>query len=131
MSKADLAKQACLRELELSRLALHRDFQLVQDEFNVAKKVKRVVARRPLIWLGGATLLGFALAGRQRSEACSSGLFRRKKPTPAAASVQAVRKITFWGFLFGIFKMLLPFLKPVANAYASKRLAEIALSLNK
>lgn len=131
MSKADIAKQSCLRELELSRVALHRDFQLVKDELNVAKKVKKIVARKPLLWLGGATLLGFVLAGWRRSAPASRGLSFGKSKNRPGAPAKAVRKITFWGFLFGLVKLAIPFVKPVASAYASKRLAEIALSLNK
>lgn len=118
----------------MSRLAIRRDFSDLQDELNVARKIEKVIKKRPAAWLAGATLTGFVIAGWRRRPAKPKqkkqlffGLKKKEEPPipPAAAT------LTFWGFLLATIKMLLPVLRPFFSAYASKRMAEMAFSLGK
>lgn len=131
MSDTTAAKQNYLRELELSRLALHRDLHALRDECNVVKKVKSVVARKPLWWLGGAALLGFVFSARRRTVRVERVLVGQSAKDAPRKSASVGRRLTFWGFLFAALKSALPLLRPVVSAYASKRLAELALTVGR
>jgi hypothetical protein len=127
-------KLQILRELEMSRLAIRRDFSALHDELNLARKIEKVIRKRPAAWLLGAVVTGFVAAGWRRRPAppkqkLAKGnhqVARDDGGIPAGAAT-----LTLWGFLLASFKMLLPVLRPVFSAYASKRMAEMAMSLGK
>jgi hypothetical protein len=128
------SKLQLLQELEMSRLAVRRDFSELHDELNLARKIEKVIRKRPAAWLTGAAIAGFVAAGwrrrpsppKQPSARGSKNTDAEKNGIPAAATT-----FTFWGFLLTAIKMLIPVLRPVFSAYASKRMAEMALSLGK
>lgn len=114
-----------MKELELSRLALRRDFQGLQDELNVVKKLERVVRKKPLAWLGGAAATGFVLAvlrgGGRRS--------KKEKASDKSTGSRPAKSLTFFGILIAAIKMLFPMFRPLMMAYATKRMADMATNL--
>jgi hypothetical protein len=127
-------KAAYLQELQLSRLAIARDLREVRDEFNVAKKVEKVIRRKPLAWLAGAGLGGFLLATWRRPAArakvAREEKTHRSKGSASSAGVAApAAKLGFFGMLLAIFKLVFPLARPLLSAYASRRLAEMAMNL--
>lgn len=126
-------KTALLQELQLSRLAIARDLQEVCDEFNMAKKAEKVIRRNPLAWLAGAGVGGFLLATWRRPVAKAKPDRPRSGPGVSSvpqAAVSASSKLGLWGLLLGLFKLVFPLARPLLSAYASRRLAEMAMSLN-
>jgi len=120
-------KEQLMRELELSRLSLRRDFQGLQDELNVVRKLEKVVRKKPLAWLGGAAATGFVLAvlrgGGGRRQA------KKEKVADRAKGSRPARSLTFFGFLIAVIKMLFPMFRPLMMAYATKRMADMATNL--
>jgi hypothetical protein len=123
-------KAAYLQELQLSRLAIERDLQGVRDEFDLGKKAERIVRRRPLAWLAGAGVGGFLLATWRRPAPKVRSVQATKGGRSGATSPAPAAKLGFLGLIFAIFKMVFPMARPLLSAYASRRLAEMAMSLN-
>jgi hypothetical protein len=125
-----------LQELEMSRLAIRRDFSDLGDELNVARKIEKVIRKRPAAWLVGAAITGFVAAGWRRRPAPRPAIAKGSKGKRGAEQdlegiAAGAARLTFWGFLLATVKMLLPFLRPLFSAYASRRMAEMAMSLGR
>lgn len=122
----------------MSRMAIHRDFNSLHDELNVVRKIEKVVSRRPMAWLAGAALTGFVAAGWRRGPAANKkstpkGVMKSKrgKDDDSTELSQTSGALGLWAFLFATFKMLMPVMRPIFSAYASKRMAEMAMSLGR
>ncbi len=125
-------KQQFQQELAASREALRRDLNSLREELNIAKKIGKIVAKKPALWMTGAAVTGFVV---------SMFSFRRHLPSAPKAvkdkkSIPANEKApkespprTIWSFLFSLIKLLLPIIRPLVSAYASKRMASMAMSL--
>lgn len=118
-------KDAILEELRRSRLAIARDTTAITEEFNLLGKLKRSVTSRPLAWLGGAAALGYIFAGPKTKNLTKKAPQKSGDTTEKSASASKDRR--HWLMTaFGIFKMALPFVRPVISAYASRRLGEFS-----
>jgi len=119
------SKEELLAEIVRSRMAIQRDTFALREELDVRKKVAAVVRKSPFAWVGGAATLGFLFSQFRRPPKAERPT--RKDKTPVAAAV--AKPFGFFAFLLGVFKLLLPALRPVLSAYAAKRLAELAGNL--
>jgi len=122
-----MTKQEILDELARSRAAIVRDTAAVRNEFDVRTKVNQLVAGKPAVFLGGAALLGWILAGPRRKTrtvtkyvAGTDGRVGRRREE---------KGITLFGILFTLLKILTPLLKPAVSAMAARRVAEMAAKI--
>ncbi len=127
-----MKKELLILELEKTRTAIRRDVSQLADEFNFVKKFENVVRRKPSAWLAGAAATGFFLSlfrGGSAPKAKSQRRARKAggKEDPAAPELPA--KLTLLGFLLALLKLVFPVARPLLTAYATKRMAEMALHL--
>ncbi len=119
-------KSQLLTELQASRMAVARDARSLADELNFRRKIEDTVRQRPLAWLGGAALAGFTFSIWRRRPVQKSVRSAKKEaiPEPKAG-------FTFWAFLLATIKILLPAVRPLLTAYATKRMADLAGKLGR
>jgi len=131
-------REALTLELEKSRRAIRRSAADLRWELDFKRKTENSIREYRFAWLGGAAAFGFLLAGSQSRR-------RRKKlkkaeardvtngvPTQKAKSKK--QKGEEGGFSFpavltvilGALRILMPLLRPIASAYAARKLGDIA-----
>ncbi len=118
-------KDAILEELRLSRMAIARDTHSLAEEFNISAKLQRSVKSHPLAWLSGAAAIGYIFAGPKTKTvtkviAPKSESHSKSKDAPQKESSHLLKNA------FGLFKILLPLIRPAISAYAARRLGEYA-----
>ena len=116
-------KDAILEELRLSRMAIARDTHSLAEEFNISAKLQRSVKSHPLAWLSGAAAIGYIFAGPKTKTVTKLVAPKNEshsKDAPQKASSHLLKNA------FGLFKILLPLIRPAVSAYASRRLGEYA-----
>lgn len=126
-------KTALLREVELSRSAIRRDFNGLREELNLAKKVEKVIRKKPFWWLAGAGISGFVIAslrgGRPSAKTPGRAAEKSAGKSERSSLEQGVKALGFWGFVLSLFKIAFPVVRPLLSAYATRRMAELAMSL--
>ena len=122
-------KAEILAEIARSRAAIATDSAMVRAELDLTKHIKNSVKMRPFAWLGGAAALGYILAGPKTR---TKTVIKTVKDT-REGKTDGVKKRprTFLGILFGLFKLAVPFLKPLVTAYATRRLGAFADKLQR
>ena len=102
-----------------------RDSTALRAELDVPAKLNGVVRRRPLVWLGGAAALGWMLAGpKTRTRTVTK--YAKTGRKPARAEEKVVTRTGFVAVFFAMLRFLVPVLKPIASAYATRMVAEAA-----
>jgi hypothetical protein len=127
-----MKKELLILELEKSRFAIRRDVGQLADELNFVKKFENVVRRKPSVWLAGAAATGFFLSvfrGRSAPKPKSHRAGRKSGSKEDSAAAELPAKLTLLGFLLALFKLVFPIARPLLTAYATKRMAEMALHL--
>ncbi len=112
------------RQLAASRSSLLVDCKQLQADLDFVGKTRRSIVAKPIPWLSGAALTGWFLAGRKKAR--KKAKIRRRKREEEVEAVK--RKLPILGVLLALFKILLPVLRPMATAYATKRLAGLVKS---
>ncbi len=117
-------KSEILAELARSRAAIARDTSSVRAQLDVTAKVKSSVRSRPFVWLGGATILGYILAGPKTRTKTVTKVVRGN--SEAAVKLESKKSLGFWGVVFSLIKLVVPLARPALSAYAAKRFADFA-----
>jgi hypothetical protein len=120
-----MTKEQILAELTRNRATIARDYGALRTELDFKAKLNRLVRRKPLAWFGGATALGWLLAGPKTKKRTVT---KYVKATDRHLASPAKKTVVRGGvpLLFGLFRLALPILKPTLSAYATKWLADFA-----
>jgi hypothetical protein len=118
-----MTHDALLREIELTRSSVRRDYVSLRNELDYASKARRAIASKPAQWLGAAATLGFLLSGRRR---------KKKIVVTKAQDGREIKKkqLGVLGFLLGLIRIALPLAKPFLAAFATRRCADLATRLS-
>ncbi|MFV0416721.1 MAG: hypothetical protein ACK5NG_10190 [Chthoniobacterales bacterium] len=133
-----MTKKELIEELRSSRVAITADARKIRDTFSISRRAQGIVKEKPIAWVGGAAAVGFILSllsrrprkivVQENKEIGASGkkLNRktRKEAAKQAKAVESAKKLTLWGFLLAVVKLLLPALRPAVTAWTSKLLAD-------
>ena len=122
-------KSELLAEIARSRAAVARDADFVRQELDVTSQLKSSVKRRPFAWLGGAAALGYMLAGPKTRAKTIVKTVRESKA--ATSGVKKTKSHTFLEILVGLFKFLLPMVRPLISAYAARHIGALAEKLGR
>jgi len=107
-------------EIDASRRAIRTDYAALRGELDFAAKAKRVIAKRPLPWLGGAAFLGFLLSGRKKVKVYETK-GGKGKPT-----VKSSKGITVLSVLLGAARLIFPLVRPQLTALALSKLTDLS-----
>ena len=122
-------KSEILAEIARSRAAIVTDSAMVRSELDLTKHIKSSVKMRPFAWLGGAAAIGYILAGPKTR---TKTLIKTVKDTrEGKVAVEKKRPRTMWEILFGLFKFVLPIVRPVISAYAARHVGAFAEKLQR
>ncbi|MFV0338059.1 MAG: hypothetical protein ACK5LK_07445 [Chthoniobacterales bacterium] len=130
-----MTKKELIEELRSSRVAITADAQKIRETFSLSRRAQGIVKEKPIAWVGGAAAVGFVLSLLTRrpkkivlrsnaTDENDDKKQNKKLKKASAKQAKAAKKLTFWGFLFALTKLLLPALKPALTAYASRLLAD-------
>lgn len=121
-----MTKEQILAELHRSRATITRDYSALRVELDFKAKLDSLVRRKPLAWLGGATALGWLLAGPKTKKRTVTKYVKATDKHLTAPAKKAVARGGLLGLLLGLFRLLFPILKPTLSAYATRWVAELA-----
>ena len=124
-----MTKEQILAELSRSRAAMARDFTSVRTALDFQAKLKQLVRRKPMAWLGGAAALGWLLAGPKTKTRVVTRLVKSGDKIPKRAEKESPSRRGVLGVLLALLKFSLPLLKPALTAYAGKRFADLSEKL--
>jgi hypothetical protein len=113
-------KARILEDILRSRSAIARDFRAVTQSVNVGTRVTASFRSRPAVWMSGAAMLGWILAGPKRKVVRVEKQARGKPGSPHRKSGGKL------ALLLAAIKAASPVIKPVITAYAARRLAAFA-----
>jgi len=122
-------KEKILAEIARSRAAIARDGAAVRNSLDFASKIKGSVRTRPFSWLGGATAIGYILAGSKIRTKTLTQDARGKISCEDPAGTKKPRG--FFGLLFGFVRLVFSLLRPALSAYAARRFSALAEKLAK
>ena len=125
-------KQYFQQELAASRHALRRDLHSLREELDLGKKLGKIVGKKPALWMAGAAFTGFVVSmfSFRRHSSPAKKMVKDKTSIPSTEEVvKESPPRTMWSFLFSLIKLLLPIIRPLVTAYASKRMAAMAISM--
>lgn len=114
-----LRKKELRAQLASARLQFDGNWAGFKDDANISKRVKGAVRERKVLFLGGASIVGFLLSRlpARKKEVLVDAKSRRKLGSRKKA-----------GLLLVLAKFLLGVLKPTIMAYATKKMADMASS---
>jgi len=121
-----MTKEQILAELTRSRATISRDYGALRTELDFKAKLNSLVRRQPLAWFGGATALGWLLAGPKTKKRTVTKYVKASDKHLAAPAKKAAVRGGVLGLLLSLFRLAFPILKPTLSAYATKWLAEFA-----
>lgn len=120
-------KEEILAEIARSRASITRDAAAVRNSLDFAAKIKSSVRSRPFSWLGGATAVGYILAGPKIRTKTLTKDAQGKITVPG--EIKKTRG--FFGLLSGLIKLAFSLLRPALSAYAVRRFGALAEKLAK
>lgn len=101
-------------EIAASRERMTRNLRSVRYEMDVPRKIRRSFRAQPVLWIGGAIVLGVIIA------ALSHG---RKIVKVAAKSAKPPKNVVAVGLTLGALKIAAQVLKPVVIKFVEKKMA--------
>jgi hypothetical protein len=126
-----MTKEQILATLSQSRATLARDYVSVRHELDVQAKLKSLVRRKPLAWLGGAAALGWLLSGPKTKTRVVTKYVKSPDGKVRPEEKKTAARLGWPGVLMAFFRFAMPILKPVLTAYAGRQFATIATKLAK
>ena len=101
-------------EIAASRERMTRNLRSLRYEMDVSRKIRRSVRSQPVLWIGGAIVLGAIVA------ALSHG---RKIAKVAAKSAKPPKNVVAVGLTLGALKVAAQLFKPVVIKFVEKKMA--------
>jgi hypothetical protein len=101
-------------EIAASRERMTRNLRGVRYELDVPRKIRRSFRAQPVLWIGGAIVLGVIIA------ALSHG---RKIAKLAAKSAKPPKNVVAVGLTLGALRIAAQLFKPVVMKFVEKRMA--------
>ena len=101
-------------EIATTRERMTRNLRSVRYELDMPRKIRRSVRSQPVLWVGGAIVLGAVVA------ALSHG---RKIANVAAKSTKPPKNVMAVGLTLGALKIAAQVLKPVVIKLVEKKMA--------
>jgi len=101
-------------EIAISRERMTRNLRSLRYEMDVPRKIRRSFRAQPVLWIGGAIVLGAILA------ALSHG---RKIAKVAAKSAKPPKNVAAVGLTLGALRIAAQLFKPVVIKFVEKKMA--------
>lgn len=121
-----MTKEQIVADLARSRAAISRDHAGLRRELDFRSKFDRVVRRNPLAWFGGAAALGWILSGPKTRTRTRTVVRPAREGERPRAEEKIAARTGFVALLLGVFRFLLPIIRPALMTYASKWIVDAA-----